>query len=236
MTTKLLSLITVTLIVVLPQQVYASPIELTARPAMGDTINWSQLGTPNLTLASPQSFTSTGGITGNLSMTGSLSLTQQCCIGITGTFSGDFAPGDIVLSTQMGLPLTINFNTPVETVGAQIQDGRIGDLFTAEILAFSGSVLLATFTETGFSGDVGDNSDIYLGVQDATADITSVTYLTFTSSPEFELQSANINEMTIAATPLPSSLSLLSIGLGVMSLFGLRRKRTIACVEPRQER
>ena len=71
---------------------------------------------------------------------------------------------------------TVLVTTP--NVGTQIQDNRIGDHFTAEILAFNGSVLLGTFTENGFSGDVGDNSNISLGVEDATADITSVTYPT----------------------------------------------------------
>jgi len=55
---------------------------------------------------------------------------------------------------------------------------------------------VGTFTENGFSGDVGDNSDIFLGVEDATADITSVTYLTFTSNP-FAFQQVAINQVSI---------------------------------------
>ena len=56
----------VAMALVLPRAAYASPIELTARPAMGDTVYWGPLGTPNLSLSSPQSFTSTGGTTGNV--------------------------------------------------------------------------------------------------------------------------------------------------------------------------
>ena len=68
-----------------------------------------------------------------------------------------FAPGDKVLVTYLA-PLTINFNTPVQSVGTQLQDDTIGDHFIAVILAFSRSTLLGIFTENGFSGDLGDNS------------------------------------------------------------------------------
>src|ERR1700738_123792 len=86
----------------------------------------------------PRSFTSVGGITGtvNLNVTPNAfqGLVQQCCVGITGNFNGGFTPGDKVLVTYQA-PLTINFNTPVQSVGTQIQDDRIGDHFIAEILA-----------------------------------------------------------------------------------------------------
>ena len=95
---------------------------LTARPATGDVVDWSQIGTPNLIITTPQSFISTGGTTGTANLNGSGSLVQQCCIGITGTFDGDFAPGDKVLLTSPGDPLTtINFNKPVSAVGAQFR-------------------------------------------------------------------------------------------------------------------
>ena len=217
----------------LPGVVHADLIELTARPATGDVVDWGQLGTPNLTITSPQNFTSTGGTTGSVNLNGTGFLVQQCCIGITGTFNGNFAPGDKVLVTGAGSSLTINFNTPVQTVGAQIQDNRIGDLFIAEILAFNGNVLLGTFTKSGFSGDVGNNSNIFLGVQDSIADITSVTYLTFTSSPEYSLQAVAINQLTIGGgnvtvTPLPAALPLFATGLGVLGLLGWRKKRSQA--------
>src|SRR5258708_2626811 len=112
------AMLVVGLTFVLPLVALANPIELTSRPATGDTINWGQLGITQF-LTTPQNFTSAGGTTGYLSATSPLIVVQQCCIGLTGTFDGDFAPLDNVLVSP-GL-LTINFNTPVQSVGAQIQ-------------------------------------------------------------------------------------------------------------------
>jgi hypothetical protein len=69
-------------------------------------------------------------------------------------------------------------------------------------LAFRGSTLLGTFTENGFSGDLGDNSNIFLGVRDSIPDITGITYLTFTSDPTFRLQSVAINQLSVSAPSL----------------------------------
>jgi hypothetical protein len=223
--------------------VYAGPIELTARPGGADIVDWGQLGTPNVTITTPQSFTSVGGITGtvnlNVTTVGSFQgLVQQCCVGITGTFDGGFTPGDKILVTYQA-PLTINFNAPVQSVGTQIQDDRIGDHFIAEILAFSGSTLLGTFTENGFSGDLGDNSNIFLGVQDSIADITSITYRTFTSDPTFRSQSVAINQMSVSApvpTPiagagLPGMITVLGGG-GLLGWWRRRKKLSASALAP----
>jgi hypothetical protein len=211
------------LTVFLPRSVRASLVELTARPDTGDTVFW---GTPlQNQFSSPLNFTSTGGTSGTANFSGLGGLFEQCCVGANGNYNGDFAPGDTVLAIGTN-GLSINFNTPVQIVGTQIQDNRIGDYFTAEILAFNGNVLLGTFTENGFTGDVGDNSAIFLGVEDATADISSVTYLTFTSNP-FTLQDVNINQVTTesSATPIPAALPLFATGLGAIGLLGWRRRK-----------
>jgi hypothetical protein len=224
------ALLVVGLTLVLPRPVLASLVELTARPATGDTVDWLQFGPANpLFLTSPQSFTSTGGTAGTVSGTG-LGTYVQCCIatpsGPRGTFDGDFAPGATVLLS--GGPLTINFNTPVQSVGTQIQNNTIGSHFTAEILAFSGSQLLGAFIASGFSGDVADNSNTFLGVQDSTSDITSVTYLTFADGSSSSGPVA-INQLTVgpgvAVTPLPAALPLYATGLGALALLRWRKKR-----------
>ena len=202
-----------------PLEVQASLIELTARPSTGNIVYWSTLGTPNLQFTTPQNFTSTGGITGTVNFNGNGgSLVEQCCVGITGTFDGDFAPGDIVVMSGPPGPLTIYFNTPVRTAGAQIQTNQIGDHFTAEIRAFNGSTLLGSFTENGFSGDVADNSNIFLGVQDATAEITSIEFRTFSTTDGGAAAAVAINQMTIDGPP-PVDAYIANSGDGTVSVI-----------------
>jgi hypothetical protein len=215
------------------QKAYASLIELTARPTTGDIVSWGQLGTPNLYLTTPQSFTSTsGGVTGTVNFNGTGLLVEQCCVGITGIFDGGFARGDIVVETNLA-PLTITFNAPVQSVGAQIQDNLIGDHFTAEILAFNGPTLLAVFTESGFSSDLGDNSNVFLGVQDSTPDITGITYLIFNSQFDpLRLQTVAINQLSVfpgpgsvvPGAPEPSAWAMMLIGLAGVGFVAYRRE------------
>ena len=117
-------------------------------------------------------------------------------------------------------------------MGAQIQNNALASNFLAEILAYNGNQLLGAFIESGlFSGGVADNSNIFLGVQDTTADITSVSYLTFITGNSSAGPVA-INQMTItpgvSATPLPAALPLYATGLGALALIGWRRKRAAA--------
>lgn len=218
------AVLVVGLTLVLPRAVLANTIEITSRPATGDIINWDQLGLSGQILPTPQSFTSTGGTIGNVSGT-DLRVVQQCCVGINGNFNGNFAPGDFVLDSRG--PLTINFNTPVQAIGAQIQTDSYGN-FLAEILAYNGNQLLAAFIASGLSGGLGNNSNIFLGVQDTTAGITSVTYLTFLSGSSSPNPLA-INQMTItpgvAATPLPAALPFFASGLAAFGFIRWRQKR-----------
>ena len=58
------AMLVVGLTFVLPLVALANPIELTSRPATGDTVDWGQLGAPSNYFTAPQNFTSTGGTTG----------------------------------------------------------------------------------------------------------------------------------------------------------------------------
>jgi hypothetical protein len=202
-----------------PWDAHANLIELTSRPDSGNTVYWNQL--------TGQNFTSTGGVGGSVNY---YNLAVQCCVGLVGNFNGDFAPGDYVITSYQA-PLTINFNTPVQAAGAQIQYDLVSGNYTAEILAYNGSTLLGSFTENGVSGDVGNNSNIFLGIQDSTADITSIVFETFMVG-SLTQQSVAINQLTIEApaTPLPATLPLFATGLGGLGLLGWRRKRKAQAV------
>jgi len=200
---------------------HANVLELTSRPTTNDMVFWSQF--PPGGFPATANFTSTHGITGSVNLNGSPnSLDIQCCISVNnhlvGNYNGGFAPGDFVLTNSSGgAPMTINFDTPVRAVGAQIQDTGIGDHYTAEVLAFDHALFLGAFTENGISGDLGDNSTIFLGVRSDIADITSVTYLTFIADP-FRLRPVSINQMSIdapAANAVPGPI----IGAGLPGLI-----------------
>jgi hypothetical protein len=188
-------------IIFLPlQQAYASPTEITARPPTTDIVDWGQLGTPNLTFTTPQYFTSSSGdILGTVYANPTIFLGEQCCIGTTGTVNGGFARGDKVLATYG--PITIKFYEPVQSVGAQIQDGNVGDHFTAVILAFNGDTLLGAFTESGFSNDTGNNDNVFLVVEDSTGSITEIVYLIINPSDPTKLQGVIINQLTVVTAP-----------------------------------
>jgi hypothetical protein len=96
------------------------------------------------------------------------------------------------------------------------------------------SFFLGAFLASGFSGDVADNSDPFLGVQDTTADINSVTYLTFADGSSSSGPVA-INQMTIsapvavpvpavAAISEPSTWAMLLLGFAGIGFMAYRRK------------
>src|SRR5262249_40287034 len=74
------------------------------------------------------------------------------------------------------------------------------------ILAFHGDTLLATFTEGGFSGDLGDNSNVFLGVQDSTGSITEIVYLIVNSDPS-TLQNVAINQLSVVPASKAQEIS-----------------------------
>ena len=92
---------------------------------------------------------------------------------------------------------------------------------------------LGIFTENGFSGDLGDNSNIFLGVKCSIADITSITYQTFTSDPISFRHGVAINQVSVSAPPSPVPGPIAGAGLPglILACGGLlgwwrRRQRT----------
>jgi hypothetical protein len=91
--------------------------------------------------------------------------------------------------------------TDVAARAAASRDGvrlRVICLGLLGALAWSG---LLIFTSNGFSSNF-SQPNIFFGVQDSSPEITSITYLTFTSGPTFRLQGVAINQLSVSAPSL----------------------------------
>jgi hypothetical protein len=122
-------------------------------------------------------------------------------------------------------PLVLQFDHGIAGVGAQIQTDFFGS-FTVQMDAYNDGTLLGSFQESGFSNDNGDDSAIFLGVTDDSADITMIAYSIVNCTNDcgdFAISDLTIG--TPASTPEPGTLLLL--GSGVLGLGKLLRRRLL---------
>jgi hypothetical protein len=141
----------------------------------------------------------------------------------------NFANGDYVLFTGADVrsfpatgnsgPVTINFDTPVQSAGTQI---AVDDTFTfdASVSAFdSGGNLLGTFSAPGTSSTNLDNSALFLGVSSDSANISRLVYNTSIPDRAIGINALSINSNGITnhnttnKVPEPYSLFGLAIAL-----------------------
>lgn len=225
------------LIAALPLSAQAATL-VSERASLGgnDQIDWSNLGPAQPFNFLPNSFsaTSTRGLGLNVNIPAVSGLTSPFVFQTSPAPAGiptNFANGDFILFTgfvpgpppAVGNPgpLTITFDTPVFSAGAQIAvDDTVG--FTASVSAFDNTnTLLGTFDATGSSSLALDNSAIFLGVQSATPNISKLVFGTSVVDRAF-----GINTISIKAVPEPSSI-LGSFFLGVLGTGAiLKRKRS----------
>jgi len=210
------------------QPVQANIVGLNSNAALGafDSINWSQLDPNNTNFFGPQNVVSTGGVNGAASSAGNQfqTLTQD-----SNSWDGNFTPGVNVLWTvQKGPDITISVANATRGIGAQIQADSLG-AFTAKITAINaGGTLLGSYAENGASTNAGDNTAIFIGLFDDTADISKIVFsLTTAPGPTNDFAIGPVDFSTqVSSIPEASSWAMVILGFAGIGLIGRRRLRT----------
>lgn len=196
-------------------------------------MNWSSLGftSPFKVLPNNFSVTSEQGLKLNPQITPPLVFqTLPSPPGIPTNFAkGDFilftgnTPGTFPSNGNPG-PLTISFNQPVLSAGAQIAL-NVRRNFVGLIAAFDrNDTLLGRFSAPGTSSEALDNSAQFLGIHSDTANISRLVFSTSVDDRAF-----GINTLSIKAEPVPEPSSSVAtmIGAAWFGLFAIKRKRRI---------
>jgi hypothetical protein len=144
-------------------------------------------------------------------------------------WNGNFAPGAHVLSDNNDTALEIDFDSlSVRGVGFQVQ-ARAPGPFTAQLSTYDfNDNPIGIYTLSGNSTAANDNSAIFIGALDTTADIRKLT-INVGGGALAVGQLDFVNPNLPLATPEPGSLTLLGVGALGMAGYAWRRKRRAAC-------
>jgi hypothetical protein len=196
---------------------------VTSRSALAgtDLVKWGNFGPAGTLVANPSTILSNGAFSVNVSKTvsGAFKIDAQlpASVGASASWTGNFAPGDLLLYTNnFGIdqvnPITLDFGaTAVAAGGAQIQANAHGK-FTAKVEAFdAGGTSLASFTENGNSTGTEDNSAIFLGISSTSATIYKIA-LSITKAGNAGLSKPGkgdfaINEFDFRTSPLAAVMA-----------------------------
>lgn len=119
-----------------------------AAPAMADSINFAQFGTPVASVASPASGVTNGGVAFTITSPNGSFLEYQ-----EGTsWTGEFSRGENILYDQSGPgAVTIDFASPVSSILHLEAEANAYGAFTETLSAFNGASFLGSVSTSAFN-------------------------------------------------------------------------------------
>jgi hypothetical protein len=214
----------------------AGSTQVASRAALGgnDLIDWGQLAPSIAVLTNPVDVTSTGGLGAVVNGGGGNIFTDQQ----GNPWDGNFAPGDFLIGTgqvNAAAPIDITFAHPVSGFGAQMGYNLISGApvaFTEEIKLFDvGGGMIADYTATGEMDTAADNSAVFIGALDTTADIARVEFSTPTTGIGGVDGSFAINQVSLVdSVPEPATWAMMMLGFGSLGAKLRASKRRLATV------
>jgi hypothetical protein len=161
-------------------------------------------------------------------------------------WNGNFAPNDAVYWNQGNGPLSLSFATPVSAVGTQLdslfyKDSNDSDPnnpdrtqnlptqtspFRGTITAFLVDGSSETFSATGLTNALANNTAAFFGVKSASANITRIEFDTFDIPSGSRYFNYAINGVSIAtaATAVPEPFTIVGTLLGAGSALKMRKR------------
>jgi PEP-CTERM motif len=212
-------------IAALPAILPANAGGITSPAGIKDTIDWAQIGAENEPFPTPQTVVSVDGVTVTATSSGGFSRIDQLDpVDMSGSWAGDFTPGEALIENLTGgqitgSQITLTFATPVTAAGAAIQPNSLGP-FTAQITV-NGT---ETFTEDGDSTQTADGSAIFIGWSGG-----PITTLQFelTAATGGNTSDFAIGTVSLASVPEPSTWAMMMLGFAGLGFARYRTSRSV---------
>jgi PEP-CTERM motif len=195
---------------------------ITSPAGLKDTIDWAQMGAENNEFPTPQTVVSMDGVTVTATSSGGFfnRIDQFNPVDLSGSWFGNFTPGEALIENLNASQITLTFATPVTTAGAPIMPNGFGP-FTAQITVNGTEI----FTEDGDSTDAGDGSAIFIGWSGGpiTTLQFEVTAVTGGNTTDFA-----IGTVSLASVPEPSTWAMMMLGFAGLGFARYRAARRTA--------